>query len=379
MPRRYSYISQPPMSWVHFYPFSPAGEHGGTLRLRTAQRACERLDDQQTFWFDHLSAQWRNDSARLSDVGAKQRPGLKRRVFPSTLYESGRLAVQAFRETDWTERVPANANVIFHTTYLAPLLADGTPSFRTATIDVYDLVWRAHAIDASLSRGPVRASRLIYSRAVKRREMRAIAHADAIAVAGYADWLHARKAGRPSSWCPTGMLGRPRPPHIPHDPPHVGFLGNFAHQPTIDSARHLLSCPAARLGEIKVILGGWESMRLAEEFSGQAQILGSVTTPDELWHQVDCAVIPVMTGAGMKCKIAEALLAGCPVITTRLGASGFSPTIHPMLHIVDRLSDITAALCLKASAAEVTQGALRDVTLEGASDLYARLLKVLVA
>jgi Glycosyl transferases group 1 len=363
------------MHWIHFYPFSPAGDHGGTLRLRTAELACARFGEQQTFWFDQSSGRWRDDPAQPSHTSDTSQPSLKRRMFPSTLYESGRRAVDAFRGTDWSTKVPATANVIFHTTYLGPLIIDRRPAWvNKVVVDVYDLVWRNHLIDASLSGGPVRITRLAYSRSVKQREMRAIVYADAVPVAGHEDWRHVRAAATRSAWCPTGMIAHPRPVRAPHDPPVVGFLGNFEHQPTVDSARYLLDCAAARSGDIRIMLAGWESSRFAAEFSGRAEVLGPVSSPADLWHRVDCAVIPVLTGAGMKCKISEALLAGCPVITTPLGADGFSPAVYPTLHVVDHLNEVTTDLCLKANATGVAQDALHDLTQEGAGELYARLL-----
>jgi Glycosyl transferases group 1 len=363
------------MHWVHFYPFSPVGDHGGTLRLRTAELACGSLGEQQTFWFDHSTGCWRDDPASSAHASDTSRPGLKRRIFPSTLYESGRVAVRAFRETDWSTRLPSNANAIFHTTYLGPLLTDVRPAWLDkAAIDVYDLVWRAHLIDAGLGYGLVRGTRLTYSHLVKQREMRAISHADAVAVAGYEDWCHVRLTSAPSAWCPTGMIPLPRPPRAAHDPPVVGFLGNFAHQPTIDSARYLLTCPAARAGDIRIVLGGWESLRFAQEFSGRAEILGPVSNPADLWHQVDCAVIPVQSGAGMKCKISEALLAGCPVITTSLGAEGFPSPVRQLMHVVKTLDEVSDDLCRRINKPDLTSAALGDLTREGAVRIYAELL-----
>jgi Glycosyl transferases group 1 len=365
------------MHWVHFFPFSPAGEHGGTLRLQTAELACGRLGEQQTFWFDRSSKSWRDDSGEPSHASPARRSGLKRRIFPSTLYESGGVAVEAFRKTNWSAKVPSSANAMFHTTYLGPLLMEERPPWlNKAVIDVYDLIWRAHSIDARLNKGPLHATRLAYSQSVKHREMKAIAHSDGAAVAGYEDWCHVRNLGTTSAWCPVGVIPRPGPVRVPHDPPQVGFLGNFAHQPTVDSARYLLTCPAARAGDIKVVLAGWESAGFAEEFSGRAEILGPVRDPGELWHTVDCAVIPVQTGAGMKVKVSEALLAGCPVITTPLGADGFSPAIRQALHIVDHVSDVTRDMCMSAGASSpLNDGTLDDLSMEGASALYGRLLE----
>jgi Glycosyl transferases group 1 len=368
------------MHWVHFFPFSPAGEHGGTLRLQTAELACSRLGEQQTFWFDHAAERWRDDPAERPHRSSAPRPGLKRRIFPSTLYESGRVAVEAFRQTDFSTRLPSSTNAMFHTTYLGPLLMDERPAWLEQTvIDVYDLIWRSHAIDAKLTSGPLRATRQLYSQTVRQREMRAISHADAAVVAGYEDWCYVRSVARRSAWCPVGVLPRPTADRIPHKPPLVGFLGNFAHQPTLDSARLLLTCPAARSGAIKVVLAGWESDSFAAEFAGQAEIVGPVSDPGELWHAVDCAVIPVQTGAGMKVKVSEALLAGCPVITTPLGADGFSPAVREALHIVEHVSEITSELCTQASATGVsTNSALDDLSFDGASALYGKLLDELL-
>jgi hypothetical protein len=364
------------MRWIHFYPFPPFGDHGGTLRLRMAQLASAELGEQSTFWFDAVRGIWREDPAQASDVGETTTPGLKRRVFPSTLYESGRAAIKAFREADWAAKLSSQANVVFHTTYLGPLLMDPRPAWvEKAVIDVYDLVWRAHAIDSRLNRGPTGVARRLYSNVVERQEMRAIAHADAAAVAGYEDWSYVRRSKSAlNAWCPTGLISQPRPTSTFNDPAIIGFLGNFAHQPTVDSARYLLTCPAARGGDVKIVLAGWESGRFAEEFAGRAEILGPVGSPADLWHRVDCAVIPVQTGAGMKCKISEALLAGCPVITTVLGAEGFPPDVRGMLHVVEDLSAVTSELCRRIDKPDPASAPLKDLELAGAIDRYAQLL-----
>ena len=363
------------MHWVHFYPFPPFGDHGGTLRLQTAELACRDLGDQRTFWYDVGIGSWREDLIEPDAPGKIAQPGIKRRIFPSTLYESGRSAVAAFRETDWAARFDQPSNAIFHTTYLGPLLKDERPTWlHKRVIDAYDLVWRAHAIDAGLGGGAVRTVRRFYSTSVKQREMGAIAHADAIAVAGYEDWRHVEGLETTSAWCPTGLVAQPHLDRVSNATPRVGFLGNFAHQPTVDSARYLLGCPAAGTGEVKIILGGWDSQHFAEEFAGHAEVIGPVDSPAEFWRRVDCAVIPVQTGAGMKCKISEALLSSCPVITTPLGAEGFPPAVRELMHVVNSLSEVTGELCRAIDRPDPTSAALIDLTRAGATARYAKLL-----
>jgi hypothetical protein len=366
------------MHWVHFYPFTPVGEHGGTLRLRTAQAACSRLGDEQLFWFDRASASWTNRRPESSTSHSQVGQSLKRRLFPSTLYESGRLAVKAFRGTDWAACLPSRSTAILHTTYLAPLLLESRlRQFQNSVLDVYDLVWRAHAIDADHSSALMGTTRRVYSDAVRRREMAALSRADAVAVAGYADWSYVNRSIDRADWCPTGIAVPPQSrPHGAHDKPTIGFLGNFAHQPTVDSARLLLKSPAARSGGVRVLLGGWESEGFRPEFSDQAEILGPVESPTDLWSKVDCAVIPVQTGAGMKCKISEALLAGRPVITTAIGAEGFPPDVGNNLHVVNDLDDITALLCEQVARTKASSAAaLEPLTIDGAASRYEQLLK----
>ena len=67
------------MKTVHLYPLSPAGTHGGTLRLRTALDAS---DDPQLVWYDGATQRWRTD--------ATVEPSLK--VIVDTLDELVRVA-----------------------------------------------------------------------------------------------------------------------------------------------------------------------------------------------------------------------------------------------------------------------------------------------
>ena len=332
--------------FVHFYPFRPDREQGGTLRLRTAVRATEPLGDTVVVWFDATSGRWRADEPGESPAshGPAASGGLKRRVFPHTLFESGRHAISALVE-QWSDHIEHGAVPMLHTSYLAPAIK-ALP--EAPVVDVYDLVWRGHEIDAHSAPLPLAAVRAAYAARVRRHEEAALRRARALLVAGWDDHRRLEHLGRPSRWVPTGVSAEPVPVRPSDGRLRIGFLGNFAHQPTVDSAKALLASPAAQAPGIDVVLGGWESDRHPELRDAGAIVLGPVATPADFWREVDAAVIPVFSGTGIKVKIAEAMLTGRTVVTTPLGAAGFSPETRKAMVVVERLPDLDAAACRAA-------------------------------
>jgi hypothetical protein len=362
-------------SFVHFYPFRPDREQGGTLRLRTAVRATEPLGDTVVVWFDTTSGRWRTGEpdAGVDLHGPAGSSGLKRRVFPHTLFESGRHAVAALVD-QWSEHVERGAVPLLHTSYLAPAIK----ALREApVVDVYDLVWRGHEIDARSASLPLSSVRAAYAARTRHREEAALRQARALIVAGWDDHRRLEHLGRPSRWVPTGMSAEPVAPRHPDGRLRIGFLGNFAHQPTLDSAKALLASPAAQAPEIDVVLGGWESDRYPALRDAGAVVIGPVGTPADFWREVDAAVIPVFSGTGIKVKIAEALLAGRAVVTTPLGAAGFSPETRGAMVVVEQLPDLDAAACRAALTAPRPDVA-REFSLAATAAAYRDFLVGLV-
>lgn len=314
------------MRILHLYPFVPAGRHGGTLRLSAALAASAAVGRPELHFFDSAARTWRVgelDPTAGSPPAAVATPGLKRRVFPSTLWESGRAAVAAVpldRLALGSARV-----IVLHTTYLAPLLARLTGHQARSVVDVYDLVWRAHAHDAARAPVVARLARSGYAAAVKQRELSAIRRADTVLVAGYGDyeWLTGRHAE--AHWVPTPAPVEPCEPRPAGDPVRVGMLGNFAHQSTRASARSLLTSELAADPGVTIVLAGLHSENFPRPPG--VKVLGTVARVESFYAEVDCVVAPVLGGSGMKVKLAEAILAGRPVVTTPLGAEGYPARI----------------------------------------------------
>jgi hypothetical protein len=317
------------MRIIHLYPFLPGGRHGGTLRLRAALAGTARAGEPELHFFDPVQGAWRGpaediEAMRAAALPAPAPPGLKRRLFPSTLWESGRRARRAIAGHLDRLALDGESTVFLHTSYLAPLLAV-LPVARRALVDAYDLVWLAHANDArstTMPAGPVRA---VYSATVRLRELRALAGADTVLAAGYEDFQALRTAHRDARWVPTPTPVEPVEPRTGVRELRVGLLGNFAHQSTRASAALLLGSSLAADPRVTIVLAGLHSEALADR--RRVEVRGPVERPEDLYAEVDCIVAPVGGGSGMKVKLAEAVLAGRPVVTTPLGAAGYPPSV----------------------------------------------------
>jgi hypothetical protein len=359
--------------FLHFYPYRVDQSEGGTLRLETARRATELLGPTEVQCFDRTRGEWEPIASVRHDrtdgaASASQLSRVKRIVFPHTLFESGRHPVHALAPK--LQSLDQATIPVLHTSYLAPALTR-LPR-RRAVVDVYDLVWYAHHLEAR-RRSPHTPIRAAYAASVKVRENRVLSRALCLPVAGWADWKQLSPLGPPTAWCPTGL----RAGHVVREESgthlRIGFLGNFAHQATVDSALALLRSPAASCEAVEVILGGWQSNTRNELRGRGARLVGPVKRPEDFWRDIDVAVIPVDSGSGIKCKIAEAMLAGRGVVTTPLGAAGFDEVVREKLTVVSRVDRIDVDVCRRTRPVEPEVA--RRFAMDEAAGTYAAFLR----
>jgi glycosyltransferase involved in cell wall biosynthesis len=162
------------------------------------------------------------------------------------------------------------------------------------------------------------------------------------------------------------------------------FVGNFTHAPNVDAVDVLVHEVMPRLWRhrpelVLAVAGrGLEARSLDERI----RVLGFVDDLDALVDSSAALVAPLRFGAGLKGKLGYALARGLPVVTTAVGAEGFSPS-EGMLVVPDGDWDTFAArtlellgddeLWLRASAAgiDVTR---REYSPEAVAPMLRRVL-----
>ena len=319
------------------------------MRLRSALTACggqvRAFDPAEGVWSAPLALE-----ALLDEGGAAPGGGrlthVKRAVFPQTLLESGRRASSALRAEHARPSWGRGDTVIVHTTYLGGLVPWLRSLGAVVIVDVYDLVWRAHGLDARNTRGPLGTTRALYAASVRIREERAMRAANGVLVVGFADWLAARRAVPGARFVPPAIPipAGTRARRSPNGTIRVGLLGHFGHQPNRAAAEALLASPLAADSHVELVFAGRESDRSLPH-RPRVRTLGPVDSVDEFYAEVDCVVAPSPSGAGLKIKLGEGILAGRPVLTTRLGAEGYPPELRTRFLVEDDPSALTAARC----------------------------------
>jgi glycosyltransferase involved in cell wall biosynthesis len=105
------------------------------------------------------------------------------------------------------------------------------------------------------------------------------------------------------------------------------FIGSPVHSPNLDAVRYyqreIVPEIRDRGLDLKLLLvgTGWEN--IADLDSQYTQVVGFVQDLKSVFGHCLAAFFPLISGAGMKGKVATAMGMGVPVITTPLGAEGY--------------------------------------------------------
>ncbi len=127
------------------------------------------------------------------------------------------------------------------------------------------------------------------------------------------------------------------PTSIERNPYRILFLGSLDWRPNLDAARLLLEniFPAIRAREPRAVLqlvGRKPAPWLCRQVQGMAGVELHADVPDVRPYlaQAGMLAVPLRVGGGSRLKILEALAAGLPVISTRVGAEGLH--LEPQEH-----------------------------------------------
>ncbi|MCX6022571.1 MAG: glycosyltransferase family 4 protein [Chloroflexi bacterium] len=218
----------------------------------------------------------------------------------------------------------------------------------------YLLQRRAFASDAGRPwRWPKAAYSLVQWRKLRRYEM-AVCHAcDAVLAMSSQDRLALAPlcGGTPITVAPHGVdTERYAPlPGGGSGPPTALFIGTLDYRPNVDAAEWLARqvWPLLRKqvsGARLQIVGRDPAPSVRALAAPDIEVTGAV--PDDLayFQQATAFVLPMRFGGGVRLKLLQALSAGLPVVTTRMGAEGVDLTHGVDALLADQPGEFAAAL-----------------------------------
>jgi glycosyltransferase involved in cell wall biosynthesis len=180
----------------------------------------------------------------------------------------------------------------------------------------------------------------------------------------------------------------------PAGPPSAVFVANFAYQPNVDAALHLLRdvTPrvAAMVPEARWSLVGNQppdEVLAAAAAQPQVEVTGRVPSVAPYLDRAHVVACPLRVGGGVKVKVLEALSHGKAVVTTSIGAQGLEEASDALVIADDAeaFARATARLLVSPSARRRAErrarvAATRLPTWDAAADALAGIwAEILVA
>jgi glycosyltransferase involved in cell wall biosynthesis len=151
-----------------------------------------------------------------------------------------------------------------------------------------------------------------------------------------------------------------------HDPRRILFLGALDWRPNLDAVRQLLDDvfpilrghePEARLDIVGRNPPAWLARRVAK----QAGVAHHANVPDVRPYLAASGMlaVPLRISGGLRLKILEALAAGLPVVSTRVGAEGLRLVPDKHLTLVSNIVEMASALvaCIRHPNCAAAQAA----------------------
>lgn len=128
---------------------------------------------------------------------------------------------------------------------------------------------------------------------------------------------------------------------------HLLFIGGFSHRPNVEAVEfavsELLPLLVQRGFPGRLLVVGSDPERLAHLRHERLDLLGYQPDLQPYLNRARLAFYPLVSGAGMKGKVGQALAAGLPVVTTALGAQGFGPA-GAHLAVADQAEELVAGV-----------------------------------
>ena len=140
------------------------------------------------------------------------------------------------------------------------------------------------------------------------------------------------------------------------EPASFVFVGTFRHPPNLAAAEELVAEIAPRLRarlphSVVRLVGADPPPGLVDRAAAAGvEMLGWVDDLASLLARSTAFLAPLRHGAGMRVKLLEAMVAGCPVVTTALGMSGIAAKPNEEFILADDADAFVAAAVALATA-----------------------------
>jgi len=147
------------------------------------------------------------------------------------------------------------------------------------------------------------------------------------------------------------------------DPPRLGFIGIFDHQPNVAGinwfARECWSRIKREIPDVRLrLVGRYSNSPLAPQ-GPDIDALGWVENPADEISTWASMVVPVQFGAGTRGKIAHAFSLKCPVVSTGLGAYGYDARDGHNMFLAESAEEFADA-CIRTIREPASAAAMAD-------------------
>ena len=139
--------------------------------------------------------------------------------------------------------------------------------------------------------------------------------------------------------------------------PTILFVGSMDHHANIDAVAWFSRAVWPEIARTHpdlhfTIVGRKPAPEVRDLASDRIHVTGTVEDVRPFYASAVAAVVPIRSGSGTRLKILEAMAAGLPVVSTRLGAEGIEAEDDVHLLLADSGPEITASIRRVAYSAE---------------------------
>jgi glycosyltransferase involved in cell wall biosynthesis len=156
-------------------------------------------------------------------------------------------------------------------------------------------------------------------------------------------------------YAPAAALRRQAPES--KAPPRLLFVGSMDYHANIDAmtwfVREIWPAIAGRHPDVRfTIVGRDPGPSIRALASSRIEVTGTVEDVRDYYASATAVIVPLRSGSGTRLKILEAMAAGVPIISTRLGAEGIDAHNEVHLLLADTPEEMLAAVTRLISSPE---------------------------